>query len=151
MRLNLINIIIIGLCHLSASAQINKEQLNCDDFKSYLKKDFNYESLVETFGQPVKEIENGIFIYVYDLYDSTKIVIGYSDVIIYAKHTDKDNKILDELLINSEPKKYHDCIEYYFKNYQSDSIEKPVDEIFEYNKGLTFRNNKVIDTFYRIF
>jgi len=147
MRLRIVNIVIVGLCYLTASAQINKKQLTYDDFKSHLKIDFNYELLIETFGQPSKEIGSGIFIYVYDLYDSTEVMIGYSDRIIYADHTDKNSNVLNRLLSYSEPKISNACIDYYFNNYQFINIEKPIDEIFKYNKGLTFRNYKVVDTY----
>jgi len=53
-----------------------------------------YADLVNKFGEPDEDIGSGIHIYVYKLSDSTSIIIGYTDKILYAKHVDSDQQVL---------------------------------------------------------
>lgn len=56
-----------------------------------------YESIVPIFGKPDRDIGSGIHVYVYELKDSTEVWIGYLDMILYARHVDKDQNILHTL------------------------------------------------------
>jgi len=53
-----------------------------------------YADLVNKFGEPDEDIGSGIHIYVYRLSDSTAIIIGYTDKILYAKHVDSNQQVL---------------------------------------------------------
>lgn len=57
-----------------------------------------FTSIVEIFGQPSKDIGSGIHIYVYPLIDLTEVWIGYTDKILYARHMNQ-NQLLIETLI----------------------------------------------------
>ena len=74
------------------------EQLTFSDFETSLKDDMDYDAIVETFGEPVKDMGSGIHIYLYTLNDSTEIWIGYADAIVYANHVDQDQNILHTFL-----------------------------------------------------
>jgi len=67
-------------------------------FAEKLKPDMNYNQIVATFGEPHSDIGSGIHIYVYKLADSTEMLIGYSDKILYAKQIDKQQQIINELI-----------------------------------------------------
>jgi hypothetical protein len=76
--------------------QISKPRL--EDFRTHLKKDMDYKSLVSTFGYPLKDIGSGIHIYVYSLPDSTEVWIGYVDAILYARQVDSQGNELLRML-----------------------------------------------------
>ncbi len=67
---------------------------NFDYFNTHLTADMSYADLVKIFGEPDEDIGSGIHIYVYKLSDSTSIIIGYTDKILYAKHVDSDQQLL---------------------------------------------------------
>jgi len=67
-------------------------------FAEKLKPDMNYNQIVATFGEPFSDSGSGIHIYVYKLADSTKMLIGYTDKILYAKQIDKNQQIINELI-----------------------------------------------------
>ncbi len=48
----------------------------------------SYGDIVKRFGKPDEDRGSGIHIYVYNLSDSTEIVIGFTDKIVYARHVD---------------------------------------------------------------
>jgi hypothetical protein len=68
------------------------------NFAEKLKPDMNYNQIVATFGEPFSDIGSGIHIYVYKLADSTEMLIGYTDKILYAKQIDKKQQIINELI-----------------------------------------------------
>ena len=76
----------------------NDKQLTYEYFKNSLTSQMDYNAIVEEFGQPDKDIGSGIHIYVYELDDSTEIWIGYTDQILYARHFDKNQQLLDTLI-----------------------------------------------------
>lgn len=81
---------------LTALAQNDSNALTFEDFKSNLKQDMDNKTIVETFGQPNKNIGSGICIFVYELSDSTTMIIGCTDRVLYAHHSDKDgNNVYD--------------------------------------------------------
>jgi hypothetical protein len=67
-------------------------------FQKRLDAEMKYPSLKAVFGEPDDDIGSGIHIYVYNLDDGTRIVIGYTDSIMYARHVDKDNQLLNTLV-----------------------------------------------------
>lgn len=67
-------------------------------FQRNLRADMKYAELTRKFGEPDMDIGSGIHIYVYKLEDGTKIVIGYTDFIHYAKHVDKDDQLLQVII-----------------------------------------------------
>ncbi len=76
----------------------NDKQLTYDDFKNSLTMHMDYDAIIEEFGQPARDIGSGIHIYVYELDDSTEIWIGYIDHILYARHVDKNQQLLETLI-----------------------------------------------------
>ncbi len=81
---------------------------SCDDpdayqndigyFQQRLKPDMKYTHLKLIFGPPDADIGSGIHIYVYDLDDGTKVCIGYTDTIVYARHLDQNDQLLAVLI-----------------------------------------------------
>lgn len=63
-------------------------------FQQHLKADMNFETLTTTFGPPADDIGSGIRIYVYNLEDNTKILIGFVDKVLYARQMDQNNQLL---------------------------------------------------------
>jgi hypothetical protein len=99
-------IILITFCfsYLTALSQNNKEKLAFDNFKSNLTKTMDNKTIVETFGQPDKDIGSGIYIYLYELSDSTTMIIGCTNKILYANHIDKNGDLLHMLIGDSKLK-----------------------------------------------
>ncbi|MCG8697323.1 MAG: hypothetical protein MI922_04660 [Bacteroidales bacterium] len=97
MKAIFLNLVLIGLLCSCAKEDSNIDQLTFDDFKSSLTVEMDYGAIVETFGEPDRDIGSGIHIYVYELNDATEIWIGFIDSIIYAKHMDQDQNVLHVL------------------------------------------------------
>jgi hypothetical protein len=93
-------------------AQNDKEQLDFDNFKSNLKKDMDYKTIVKTFGQPDNDIGSGIYIYIYKLSDSTTMIIGCTNKVFYANHYDKNGDLLHLLIGDSKLKCNPAILEY---------------------------------------
>ncbi len=102
MRTIILSLLTICLNFSSIIGQIDNKHLSYDDFKSTLRKDMDYKTILETFGQPTKDIGSGIYIYVYELTDSTTMIIGCTDKILYAKHCDEKNNLLHDLIESSD-------------------------------------------------
>jgi len=95
------NAFIILIALLFASCADNGLETSPDSvayFERHLKTDMNYESLKHTFGEPDNDIGSGIHIYLYNLQDGTKIQIGFVDSIIYARHVDANDQLIEDLL-----------------------------------------------------
>lgn len=101
--MNRILIVLTILCFncLTAMAQNVNDKLTFDNFKSNLKKDMDNITIVETFGQPDNDIGSGIHIYVYELSDSTAMMIGCTNKVLYANHYDKKGDLLNILIGDS--------------------------------------------------
>jgi len=83
---------------------INAQELTFDFFKSNLKKEMDNKTVVETFGQPDSDIGSGIYIYVYNLSDSTSMIIGCTNIVLYANHYDKYGDLIHLLFGDSKLK-----------------------------------------------
>jgi hypothetical protein len=68
-----------------------------EDFKDTLSESNDIETIFSKFGEPHDDIGSGIHIYVYELNDFTKILIGYVEDIWYVRHVDTDGNLLEEL------------------------------------------------------
>lgn len=88
----------IFLVSLFSSCETEEKHLTYIDFKVALKPDMDFKVIVQKFGEPHNDIGSGIHIYVYELHDSTQIIIGYSDQILYAKHVDQVQMVLHTLI-----------------------------------------------------
>lgn len=78
--------------------EVKADPLTYQSFKASLTYEMNYSEIVAAFGEPQKDMGSGIHIYVYQLDDETEVWIGYSDQIMYAKHMDKDQNLLNTIL-----------------------------------------------------
>ena len=67
-------------------------------FMTNLKASMTYTDIVNTFGQPDGDLGSGIHIYYYDLKDGTKVYIGYSDKIEYARHVNSSGTTIHTLI-----------------------------------------------------
>jgi len=67
-------------------------------FMTNLKADMKYADFVNTFGQPDGDLGSGIHIYYYNLKDGTKVYIGYTDKIEYARHVSSSGTIIHTLI-----------------------------------------------------
>jgi hypothetical protein len=102
MKAIILNLTLICLIMSSIYAQNNDQKLSFDDFKFVLKKDMDHKTIVKTFGQPDNDIGSGIYVYVYRLSDSTTMIIGCTDGVLYANHCDKQGDLLQILIGNSK-------------------------------------------------
>ena len=68
-----------------------------DDFRKFASDSPDIDTIFYRFGEPVDDVGSGIHIYVYKLNDSSKIWIGYADKIMYVKHVDSNDNILESL------------------------------------------------------
>lgn len=67
-------------------------------FNANLKVDMKYDELVSLFGSPDGDLGSGIHIYYYTLSDSSRIVIGYADKILYARHVSTSGQVLYNII-----------------------------------------------------
>jgi len=67
-------------------------------FEQHLKADMTLENIRSTFGEPDNDIGSGIHIYQYILQDGTKIHIGFVDEILYARHVDANDQLIEILI-----------------------------------------------------
>jgi hypothetical protein len=90
---------------ISACCSVNQdiEKNTYSYFSKHLKKDMNYEAIIQRFGKPARDIGRGIHIYIYPLNDGTEIGIGYTDWILYARHADKNRRMLHDLFPPAKP------------------------------------------------
>ncbi|MCR6638319.1 MAG: hypothetical protein NVV82_04820 [Sporocytophaga sp.] len=84
-----------------ACSKPQKKELSLSDFETKIKSDMDYYSMVEAFGKPTKDIGRGIHIYVYDLKDSTKMLVGFTDKVLYAKQINRKEEIVKDLLVGN--------------------------------------------------
>ena len=85
-------------------AACNKEDTQKDSyeyFKTELNAGMSYDAIVNKFGEPDSDEGSGIHIYVYRLKDGTKIWIGYTDKILYARHVDDTGNTLHVLVFQN--------------------------------------------------
>src|SRR4051812_17367315 len=98
MKLAISNIILFSFFFTSVNAQTDNSQLTYKNFKDSLRKEMNYNAVVNAFGKPDKDIGSGIYILVYTLKDSTHMLIGCAHKIFYARHLDKEQKLINTLI-----------------------------------------------------
>ncbi|WP_028981715.1 hypothetical protein [Sporocytophaga myxococcoides] len=84
-----------------ACSKPQKKELSLTDFETKIKSDMDYYSMVEAFGKPAKDIGRGIHIYVYDLKDSTKMLVGFTDKVLYAKQVNHKEEIVKDVLVGN--------------------------------------------------
>jgi len=81
----------------SESNPYKNEGLSYLDFQEKLKMDMSFNSLVSTFGNPQRDAGSGIHIYVYQLNDNSEVWIGFVDHILYARHLDQNQQLLENV------------------------------------------------------
>lgn len=102
MKQIILSLFAICLCFSTAIGQNNKPLLSYNDFRSSLRKEMDHKTVVETFGRPDKDIGSGIYVFLYTLCDSTTMLIGCTDRILYARHSDNNNNLLHILFDSPE-------------------------------------------------
>jgi hypothetical protein len=101
MRSIIIAILLTALLNTTCSKNKYKEPDDPDTvgyFMVKLNADLKYDDIVNLFGAPDRDIGSGIHIYVYDLSDGTKVYIGYTDKIMYARHMSSSGQVLHNLI-----------------------------------------------------
>ena len=86
------------LLSCTETSQLKSEELNYLDFQKKLSMGMDFNAIVSTFGNPARDAGSGIHIYVYQLNDLSEIWIGFVDHILYARHMDKNQQFLENLL-----------------------------------------------------
>ena len=69
-----------------------------EHFQHHLNANMKYNDLTRAFGEPDDDVGSGIHIYIYNLKDGTKVQIGYTDKILYARHVDQNDLLLEPLI-----------------------------------------------------
>jgi hypothetical protein len=77
---------------------VNESKDTFEYFQKRLNAEMKYNNIKAVFGQPDDDVGSGIHIYVYNLSDGTRIVIGYPDFIMYARHLDENDQVLNVLV-----------------------------------------------------
>jgi hypothetical protein len=67
-------------------------------FNANLTADLKYTDIVNLFGEPDGDLGSGIHIYYYNLSDGTKVYIGYTDKILYARHVSSSGQVLHTIV-----------------------------------------------------
>jgi len=100
MRKILFAILLTGML-FTACKKGNDEPTDKDSieyFNANLKADLKYDAIVNLFGEPDGDIGSGIHIYVYNLGDGSKVYIGYTDKIMYARHISSSGQVLHTII-----------------------------------------------------
>jgi hypothetical protein len=71
---------------------------NVTFFQQNLSRDMTLREVKATFGEPDADVGSGIHIFHYKLEDSTTVIIGVTDVIMYARHVDSNGNVLSEMI-----------------------------------------------------
>jgi hypothetical protein len=91
-------IIAVTLIVSCVDDDVNENKDTYAYFQKRLNAEMKYNSIKSVFGEPDADVGSGIHIYVYNLSDGTRIVIGYTDFIMYARHLDEDDQVLNVLV-----------------------------------------------------
>jgi hypothetical protein len=95
-------IFLVALLLVLSTTACSKEGVEIEDFTyedfTHLKPEMKYDSIVAQFGKPDKDVGSGIHIFVYELKDGTEIWIGYTDMILYARHMDSQQNLLHVII-----------------------------------------------------
>jgi hypothetical protein len=102
MRKVLLSILLTSLLFAACSKNDNPDNNDQKDTMQYfdanLKADMKYDDIVNLFGQPDGDLGSGIHIYYYDLRDGSRIVIGYADKILYARHVSANGQVVHNII-----------------------------------------------------
>lgn len=74
------------------------ERDTLDFFQRNLSGEMSLREVEVTFGKPDEDVGSGIHIFVYNLSDGTNVMIGITDVLLYARHVDEQGNVLQELI-----------------------------------------------------
>ena len=85
------------LLSCTETSQLKSEELNYLDFQKKLSMGMDFNAIVSTFGNPARDAGSGIHIYVYKLNDLSEIWIGFVDHILYARHMDRNQQLLENV------------------------------------------------------
>jgi len=78
------------------------EKHSYSDFEKQLNPNMGNDSIVTRFGNPNTTTGSGLHILIYELVDSTSLIIGCTNIsIIYAKHYDRNGNLIHELINKS--------------------------------------------------
>lgn len=95
-----LTIIVISCLNVTCSRDedVPEDGLSVSDFEKHLKAEMTYPEIINLFGEPDEDIGSGIHIYVYNLTDNTRVWIGYTDRILYARQVDGRGTELKRLI-----------------------------------------------------
>jgi hypothetical protein len=88
----------VALVLSCADIDVNENKNSFEYFQKRLNAEMKYPSIKAVFGEPDSDIGSGIHVYVYNLEDGTRILIGYTDYIMYARHVDENNQLLNTII-----------------------------------------------------
>ena len=94
-------VILLALASFIGSCDDDEPEHDIDSlehFRLHLNAGMKYADITKTFGEPDNDIGSGIHIYIYNLKDGAKVQIGYADKILYARHVDQNDVLLDTLI-----------------------------------------------------
>src|SRR5262245_2661800 len=101
MKKVLLVILLTSLLFTTCKKSTNEEPADKDSIEYFnynLRADMKYDDIVNQFGAPDGDIGSGIHIYVYDLNDGSKVYIGYTDKIMYARHVNSNGQTIHTII-----------------------------------------------------
>ena len=101
----IISLLFLNIC--SQSQDQSGRRLSISDFEKTITPQMGYDTIISRFGVPDTNTGSGIYILIYNLVDSTSIIIGCDNTrILYARSRDRNGVVRDIIPINqTEPNK----------------------------------------------
>lgn len=95
-RILLLTLVLTAITACKEEADVDRDTI--EYFREHLAVDMTHDQLKSTFGEPDDDIGSGLHIYVYHLKDGTKVIVGCTDKIFYARHVNTDDQLILELI-----------------------------------------------------
>lgn len=94
----LLSSILFATCSKDDDNNSTDEKDTAAYFNANLRADMKYDEMVTMFGAPDGDLGSGIHIYYYELNDGSRIVIGYTDKIMYARHVSTSGQVIHNII-----------------------------------------------------
>lgn len=98
MKKILLPLILLGAVFFSCNDDEPLERNTLSFFERNISEEMTLREVKATFGKPDEDVGSGIHIFVYNLADGTNVLIGITDVLLYARHVDENGNVLQELI-----------------------------------------------------